>query len=83
MEYLYKFNFSNGEIFEIKYTDLPKTAPKSERFKWFIKLNNNTQELEFITMTTSTRKFKMNETEINLDMENLTIKIGQTEYKLI
>ncbi len=83
MEFLYKFKFDKGEIFEIKYLDVPKTAPKCERFKWFIVLNDTEHELEFIEMTQDTRKFKVDNIFIFLHIKNKYICINEYMYKLL
>jgi hypothetical protein len=80
MEILYKFQFSRGEIFEVKYTDLPKTTSKNERFKWFINLDGQESLLEFVSMTSTTRNFRLNDTVIHLDIEVLNINIGDDKY---
>ncbi len=83
MQYLYHFGFDiNGEIFEVKYTNLPRTAPKAERFKWFIVLNNERIELDFVLMTPTTRQFKLNDVEIHLDIAGLVLKIGEEQHHL-
>ena len=75
MEVLYRFEFDKGEIFEVKYIDLPKTAPKSKRFKWFIVIENVKTELSFLSMSVNTREFMLNGKPLFLDMYNKYIDI--------
>jgi len=82
MEYLYSFEFSKGKIYEVKYTDLPKTAPKNERFKWFIELDDKQSLLDFVKMTSTTREFKLNDKCVYLDMQELYLKVDDEFYYL-
>ena len=55
---LYSFIFENGFIFELQYDNLPKSAPKSEKYQWFFINVKHIVKLEFESMTGSIRKFK-------------------------
>uniref|UniRef100_A0A6C0C757 Uncharacterized protein n=1 Tax=viral metagenome TaxID=1070528 RepID=A0A6C0C757_9ZZZZ len=72
---LHNFKFTNGHIFEIKFTDLPDTASKQHRFQWIMLLNDCRYDLSFLNMTPTTRKFKFTYGTVDLDFDNKSLKI--------
>ena len=74
MKILYKFEFSEGYVFEINYDHLPTDLPKCERYKWFICSNTEEHtELVFDKMEGGIRFFK-DGTVINLERNELIWK---------
>lgn len=73
MEVLFSFTFSDGLIYEVKNTLLPKDAPRDQRFQWIIYyfVDGKTELLEFKSMTPTTRSFQ-NGTFLDLDKMELT-----------
>lgn len=84
MQCIYRFGFETGEIYEVKDTSLPKSAPKEDRFKWYIKYNTepSATALEFVLMTPTTREFRIGEVEVHLDIDKLILIIGSCLYRV-
>lgn len=76
---LHNFTFTNGNIFEIKFADLPITASKKDRFQWYLLLENCRYDLSFVEMTPISRKFKFTYGTVDLDFDNKTLKIQYTD----
>ena len=79
MEVLFAFAFDDGVIYETKNTLLPSTAPKDEKFQWFLKTNDIKIPLEFSSRTDTTRTFKSG---IVLDIAGLVMSWNNENYKL-
>lgn len=65
-EYKYRFkkNDNNNEfdiydeIYEVKYLNLPKDTPKSQKYQWFLLRNSVLQKLTFKSMEDNKRVFE-------------------------
>ena len=81
MEFVFSFkiNNENSYLFEIKYLNLPKDTPRSEKLKIFLYENKELKKLKFKSMHELTRTF---EDEIFLDMKNLTLKNNDNVYEI-
>lgn len=79
MEIINSFKFSNGYIFEIHYLNVASTAPKSEKYQWFMQFNNKIQKLRFVKMNSQERWF---ENSIYLHMKNLELCYHNSCYRL-
>ncbi len=67
MEVIYAFEFDEDcYIFEIKYTGLPKTAPKEDRFKWWLDYYEHIKVLKFHNMTSTSRSFENGKIKLEL-----------------
>jgi len=78
MEVIYAFEFNEDcYIFEIKYTGLPKTAPKNDKFKWWLDINGQIRVLKFDKMTPTSRSFENGKIILEL---NSHIIIDNNEY---
>ena len=52
---LHDFVFDEGSILEVKFNELDKNARKSERFQWYLTLDNRRYDLSFIERVGDTR----------------------------
>lgn len=57
MEIINSFNFQCGILFEVKFTNVPVTAPKNERFQWCLSQGENLVLLNFQKMDGEIRYF--------------------------
>lgn len=82
MEILFAFkNKTNSDsfIFEIKYLNLPKDAPKSDKLKWFYYCyDKGLRNLKFSSMNEKLRNF---ECGMFLDIGNLKLKENQNSIE--
>lgn len=57
-EIKYRFKSGKGDILqEVKYIDIPESAPKSVKYQWFHMLDNRCVPLQFISQNGTTRSF--------------------------
>jgi hypothetical protein len=57
-EIIYRFKHENGNVLqEIKYIDLPNTAPKSKKYQWFHLKDQTLIPLNFLSQNGTTRSF--------------------------
>jgi hypothetical protein len=47
MEVIHGYKFVGGLLFEVKFTDVPKSEPKNKRYSWYIYEKNQLSELTF------------------------------------
>ena len=52
---LHDFGFDGGAIMEIKFNELDRDARKSERFQWYLTIDNRRYDLSFVEMVGDTR----------------------------
>lgn len=57
MEIINSFSFQGGVLFEIKFTNVPVTAPKNERFQWCLSQGEKLVLLNFQKMDGEIRYF--------------------------
>jgi hypothetical protein len=77
VEIINVFKHSNGEIFELKFCGVPKTAPKEFRFQWFLIYDHCRYNLKFVGFEGNVRILickKLN-AKIELDISNLLLII--------
>lgn len=72
---LNNFKFNCGNIFELRFDDLPETSSKANKFQWYLILSGTRYELKFLEMTGTMRKlyYENNIVYLNLDDKMLRI----------
>lgn len=81
----YSFAHESGpaKIFELKFCDVKKDAPKDSRYQWYLIIDNRRYDLEFVSMNNSIRSFCFHDNPsripsyINLCLANKTIELVQ------